>query len=82
MRRLPHPSSVPPRSRPEAPADPPARERQQRRAAEEVVGEARCPRCRVPLVARMGPAGPWFPCRCPGWRRPAGKARSGRRFAE
>ena len=25
---------------------------------------ARCPLCRVPLVARLGRHGPCFPCRC------------------
>lgn len=40
------------------------REAKQRRAAAEVAGEARCPCCRMLLVARMGRNGPWFPCRC------------------
>jgi hypothetical protein len=70
MHRASHHLPDPPRSPAEMPPDPPVRERQQRREAEEVAGEARCPRCRVPLVARMGPNGPWFPCRCPGWRWP------------
>lgn len=40
------------------------REAKQRHAAAEVAGEARCPCCRMPLVARMGRDGPGFPCRC------------------
>jgi hypothetical protein len=30
----------------------------------EIVGDARCPCCRTPLVARMGRHGPYFYCRC------------------
>jgi hypothetical protein len=80
MRRASHHIPEPLRSRPEKPPEPPVRERQQRRDAEEVVGEARCPRCRMPLVARMGPQGPWFPCRCPGWRAPEARGKFGRLF--
>jgi hypothetical protein len=32
----------------------------------ECIAAARCPICRVPLVARMCRCGPRFPCRCPG----------------
>jgi hypothetical protein len=39
-----------------------------------IVGEARCPRCRAHLVARMGRDGPYFPCRCPGWGGPRKRA--------
>jgi hypothetical protein len=41
-----------------------------RRDAADIVGDARCPCCRTPLVARMGRHGPYFPCRCPQWRGP------------
>jgi hypothetical protein len=37
---------------------------QQRQAAADIVGVARCPRCRAPLVARMGCRGPYFHCAC------------------
>jgi hypothetical protein len=47
-----------------------AHDRQQRHDIAEITGEARCPRCRTPLVARLGPRGPCFPCRCRGWRLP------------
>jgi hypothetical protein len=40
---------------------------QHRHDAAEVAAGVRCPRCRTPLVARMGRHGPCFPCRCPGW---------------
>jgi hypothetical protein len=76
MRRLSHPFPDQP-SPPGMPPDPPRPERRQRRSAEEVVGEARCPRCRMPLVARMGPTGPWFPCRCPGWGGPVRPRKGG-----
>jgi hypothetical protein len=38
------------------------------------VGVARCPRCQMPLVARMGCQGPYFHCHCyesrvPGYHR-------------
>ncbi len=51
----------------DAPADSPgtrAWDLQQCHAVAEILGEARCPLCRFPLVARMGPRGPYFPCRC------------------
>ena len=31
----------------------------------DLLDTARCPCCRVPLVARMGRDGPYFPCQCP-----------------
>ena len=31
---------------------------------EEILGVARCPRCRTPMVARMGRHGPYLHCRC------------------
>jgi hypothetical protein len=37
---------------------------QQRFAAAEVASVARCPRCQVPLIARMGCCGPYFHCAC------------------
>jgi hypothetical protein len=40
----------------------------QRRDAADILGDARCPCCRTPLVARIGRHGPYFPCRCPQWR--------------
>ena len=30
----------------------------------EVIGVARCPCCRTPLIARMGRQGPYFYCGC------------------
>jgi len=72
------------RARPcRAPAARPARERyrpggrQQRPGAADVADVARCPRCRAPLVARMGRRGPYFHCACagggsPGYDRPGG----------
>jgi hypothetical protein len=72
MRRLSHPPPRRPRKRAAAPPpDSPGTrtlDHGQRHAAADVVGEARCPLCRAPLVARMGRGGPCFPCRCPGWR--------------
>jgi hypothetical protein len=35
------------------------------RQALDVLGAARCPLCRVQLVARLGRAGPYFACGCP-----------------
>ncbi len=35
-----------------------------RGGVEEILGTARCPCCRAPLVARMGRCGPYFHCRC------------------
>jgi hypothetical protein len=40
------------------------REARLRHDAADVVGEARCPCCRAPLVARMGRGGPYFHCLC------------------
>jgi hypothetical protein len=37
---------------------------QRRQDAADLEGTARCPRCRAPLVARMGRRGPYFHCRC------------------
>jgi hypothetical protein len=42
------------------------RQRVWRSDSADVFGVARCPRCHVELVARMGRAGPCFPCECPG----------------
>ncbi len=53
-----------------APAARPARNNsravnlQQRPSAADVADVARCPRCRAPLVARMGRRGPYFHCAC------------------
>lgn len=66
-----------------APAPRPAREpshargRRQRPSAADVADVARCPRCRAPLVARMGRRGPYFHCACAarvaaGYDRPGG----------
>jgi hypothetical protein len=54
-----------------------ARGRQQRQSAADVADVARCPRCRAPLVARMGCRGPYFHCACaesvsPHYERPRG----------
>jgi hypothetical protein len=46
----------------------PAPQVRQRHDVSLELGEARCPVCHFPLVARMGPRGPHFPCRC----RPSG----------
>jgi hypothetical protein len=40
------------------------RDRQQRRAAADVAGTARCPVCRAPLVAVVDRRGPRFRCLC------------------
>jgi hypothetical protein len=37
---------------------------QRRRAAADIVGEARCPCCRSYLIARLNEQGPYFHCRC------------------
>ncbi len=53
-----------------APAARPAREPYrprddpQRPSAADVADVARCPRCRAPLVDRMGRRGPYFHCAC------------------
>ena len=52
-------------------------DRQQRQGAADIVGVARCPLCRAPLVARMGCRGPYFHCACaesvsPYYERPGG----------
>ena len=52
-------------------------DRQQRQDAADIAGVARCPRCRAPLVARMGCRGPYFHCACsesvsPHYERPRG----------
>ncbi len=52
-------------------------DRQQRQEAADIAGVARCPRCRAPLVARMGCRGPYFHCACaesavPAYDRPGG----------
>jgi hypothetical protein len=39
-------------------------DRRQRQEAADEAGVARCPRCRAPLVARMGCRGPYFHCAC------------------
>jgi hypothetical protein len=60
------PAARPPRAN-GAPADPLGThvpDMHQRQAVIDILGEARCPLCRMPLVARMGPFGPCFPCRC------------------
>jgi hypothetical protein len=60
------PAARPPRAN-GAPIDPlgtRALDVQHCHAAADILGEARCPLCLVPLVARMGPQGPCFPCRC------------------
>jgi hypothetical protein len=36
----------------------------QRQSEADVADVARCPRCRAPLVARMGCRGPYFHCAC------------------
>ena len=41
-----------------------AAERRQCQEAADLAGVARCPRCRAPLVARMGCRGPYFHCAC------------------
>ena len=43
----------------------PVEERHQMQEGYDELGTARCPLCRAALVARMGPAGPGFQCRCP-----------------
>jgi hypothetical protein len=40
--------------------------------APDMLDICRCPRCRGPLVARMGRNGPYFHCRCHGAPRSAG----------
>ncbi len=50
---------------PEPPPEPVVRQRAGRGGSTDVFGVARCPRCHVELVARMGREGPCFPCRCP-----------------
>jgi len=47
------------------PTPTPRREILSIREALDEMGVARCPLCRVVLVARMGRAGPRFYCRCP-----------------
>jgi hypothetical protein len=41
-----------------------AADHRQRQVAADIVGVARCPRCRTPLVARMSCRGPYFHCAC------------------
>jgi hypothetical protein len=41
-----------------------AADRRRRQGAADVAGVAPCPRCRAPLVARMGRRGPYFHCLC------------------
>ena len=42
----------------------PVEERQRLNESYDELGTARCPLCRGALVARMGPAGPYFHCHC------------------
>jgi hypothetical protein len=60
---------VPPR--PEIlPSDPPGSrdgDLSQRHAVADVLGEARCPLCRVPLVPRLDRDRIYFSCACPQW---------------
>jgi len=41
------------------------------RPTSRILDIARCPRCRAPLVARMGKRGPYFHCLCTGNGQPA-----------
>jgi hypothetical protein len=53
-----------PPSRRSTRAAPEERKASYRRLWSEIMGVARCPCCRAPLVARMGRYGPYFHCRC------------------
>ena len=45
----------------------PLADRKLRRDGSDDLGEAKCPLCKAPLVARLGKKGPYFHCAC---RRP------------